>query len=171
MVAPHLDRCLDDESAAWFVGGKGTDTDRERVDAHLDACAPCRRRIAALALVSPPVTSFIAAGEAMDNLRTEPMPPPVRSRDGGTIPALGERIGRYVVLRTLGRGGMGVVVAAHDPELDRQVAIKLVHPTLWRTASREARELLRSEARAMARLVHPNVVTVHDLGTIDDQLF
>jgi len=180
MAVPDLDRCLDDESAAWFVGGHAREHDRQRVESHLDDCAACRRRIAALALASPPVQSFVA----LDGVATEPAEDDatIRARrrapagstppraDAG-IPGLGERVGRYVVLRTLGRGGMGVVVAAHDPELDRQVAIKLVHPALWRTASHEARELLRQEARAMARLVHPNVVAVHDLGTIRDQLF
>ena len=89
----------------------------------------------------------------------------------GGVPALGDRIGRYVALRVLGEGGMGVVIAAHDPELERQVAIKLVHPSVWRAATGEARDQLRDEARAMARLIHPNVVAVHDLGTVGDQLF
>jgi serine/threonine protein kinase len=84
---------------------------------------------------------------------------------------LGDRVGRYVPLRVIGRGGTGIVIAAHDPELDRQVAIKLVHPQVWRVASPEERDLLRQEARAMARLVHPNVVAVHDLGTVGEQLF
>src|SRR5262245_22534686 len=83
----------------------------------------------------------------------------------------GDRIGRYIVVRTIGSGGMGVVLAAHDPELDRQVAIKLVRQEVWREASMQSRELLRAEARAMARIVHPNVIAVHDIGAFDDQLF
>src|SRR5688572_2847389 len=89
----------------------------------------------------------------------------------GAAPAPGDRLGRYVVERQLGRGGMGLVVAAHDPELDRRIAIKLVQPRLWQGASEDARELLRREAQAMARLSHPNVVAVHDVGTFGDQLF
>src|SRR5262249_30503609 len=87
------------------------------------------------------------------------------------VPAAGERLGRYIVLRTLGTGGMGVVVAAHDPELDRSVAIKLVRADFWQQASDAARAQLRREAQSMARLEHPNVAGVHDLGTHDGHLF
>jgi tRNA A-37 threonylcarbamoyl transferase component Bud32 len=79
-------------------------------------------------------------------------------------PMPGERLGRYVVLHPLGAGGMGTVVAAHDPELDRSVAIKLVRAGFWTDASDAARAQLRREAQAMARLAHPNVVGVHDVG-------
>lgn len=68
--------------------------------------------------------------------------------------------GRYVILERLGAGGMGVVYAAYDRELDRRVALKLLHPTEDPTA----RQRLLREAQAMARLTHPNVVTVHDVG-------
>ncbi|MCA9715691.1 MAG: serine/threonine protein kinase [Myxococcales bacterium] len=67
---------------------------------------------------------------------------------------------------------MGVVYAAYDPELDRKVAVKLVRASVVssRRASR-ARERLLREAQAMARLAHPNVVTVHDVGEHDGQVF
>src|SRR5262249_48358345 len=67
----------------------------------------------------------------------------------------------------LGQGGMATVYAAHDPELDRKVAIKLLHAD--RGAAATAR--LVREAQAMARLTHPNVVVVHEVGTFDDQPF
>ncbi|HTJ47727.1 MAG TPA: serine/threonine-protein kinase [Kofleriaceae bacterium] len=86
-------------------------------------------------------------------------------------PSPGERLGRYIVLRTLGTGGMGTVVAAHDPELDRSVAIKVVRAGFWTHASDAARAQLRREAQAMARLTHPNVVAVHDVGAHGDHLF
>src|SRR5689334_1111615 len=75
-----------------------------------------------------------------------------------------EQIGRYRIERRLGSGGMGVVHAAHDPELDRRVALKVLHE------SRGQARLLR-EAQAMARLRHPNVLTVHDVGVSDDRVF
>jgi tetratricopeptide (TPR) repeat protein len=164
-MASAIDRpCLDDELAARFASGAATPVEIADIESHLDGCATCRRTVAALAAGAAPVLhSFVHP----DHLDTEP----VEALSETTAPDAGARIGRYVTLGTLGRGGMGVVVAAHDPELDRRIAIKLVHPALWRTASEKARELLRAEARAMARLVHPNVVTVHDLGTVGDQLF
>ncbi|KFE62212.1 hypothetical protein DB31_4318 [Hyalangium minutum] len=82
--------------------------------------------------------------------------------------APGVRIGRYVVDRVLGQGGMGAVYLAHDPELDRRVAIKLLHPAL---SNPENRARLLREAQAMARVHHAHVVTVHDVVTWEDQLF
>lgn len=79
--------------------------------------------------------------------------------------ARGDIVGRYLVLRTLGRGGMGTVYAAHDPELDRTVALKIVR----RRGSGGTR--LRDEAQTLARLSHPNVVTVHDVGDLPDGVF
>jgi len=70
------------------------------------------------------------------------------------------QLGHYRLLRPIGVGGFGTVYAAHDPRLDRTVAIKLLHPE--HAAARP--ELLLREAQAMARLSHPNVVTVHDVG-------
>jgi serine/threonine protein kinase len=80
----------------------------------------------------------------------------------------GERLGRYVVLDVLGEGGMGTVYAAFDAELDRKLAVKLLHAQLTRgDESLEARRRLLREAQAMAKLSHPNVVAIHDVGTID----
>jgi tetratricopeptide (TPR) repeat protein len=81
--------------------------------------------------------------------------------------ARGTRLDRYVVLALRGRGGMGVVLEAFDPELDRKVAIKLLRP---RGDPSEAKRLLR-EGRALARLRHPAVATIHDVGTRDDRMF
>src|SRR5713226_4366130 len=81
-------------------------------------------------------------------------------------------LGRYVVTEKLGGGGMGVVYAAHDPELDRKVAIKLMLPLLSDSGSAsEGRARLLREAQAMARLSHPNVIAVHDVGTFGEQVF
>jgi tetratricopeptide (TPR) repeat protein len=82
--------------------------------------------------------------------------------------AAGTQIGRYVIVRWLGRGGMGVVYAARDSELGRTVALKLVRP---RVDIEAMHARLHREARAMARLSHRNVVPVFDIGTHDGQLF
>ncbi len=96
----------------------------------------------------------------------------VSSADGLEVsddePVVG-RIGRFNVLHKLGEGGMGVVYAAHDQDLDRHVAIKLLRTTDGDLGPARAR-LLR-EARAMAKLSHPNVITIYDVGTVDDRIF
>ena len=84
--------------------------------------------------------------------------------------ARGATIGRYLVLERLGAGGMGVVYAAYDPELDRKVAVKLLHSGGARDPETGRARLLR-EAQAMAKLAHPNVVAVHDVGTFGDEVF
>jgi len=84
----------------------------------------------------------------------------------GALPGAGLTIGRYAVSTELGRGAMGLVLLAHDPVLQRQVALKFLRPDLKLDAGE--RELLmqrmRQEARAMARLNHPGIVALHDLG-------
>ena len=80
----------------------------------------------------------------------------------------GAVLGRYMVIEPIGSGGMGLVYRAYDPELDRHVAIKLLRSALWDS---EGRLRLLREAQAMARLSHPNVVTVHDVGTFGSQVF
>jgi len=77
------------------------------------------------------------------------------------------QIGRFEVVRRIGAGGMGVVYEARDPQLDRHVALKVIDP---KGSGRPERRLLR-EARSVARLSHPNAVTVHDAGTDGDNLW
>ena len=82
-------------------------------------------------------------------------------------PAAPLLIGRFAVLDRIGAGGMGTVYAAYDDTLDRKVAVKVLHGT----ASEEARERMLREARAMARLSHPNIVTVHEVGEHEGRVF
>ncbi|MBI4859284.1 MAG: serine/threonine protein kinase [Candidatus Riflebacteria bacterium] len=78
-------------------------------------------------------------------------------------------IGRYAVKGEMGRGGMGVVYCAHDPVLDRPVALKVLSKVL--SSDQEFRERFLREARAIARIEHPNVVKIHDAGEEDGQPF
>ncbi len=80
----------------------------------------------------------------------------------------GQRIGRFVIRKHLGEGGMGVVLAGHDPELGRRVAIKLVRTDVDRPPYRAR---LMREAQAMARLEHPNVVRLYEIGSEQGRLF
>ena len=81
------------------------------------------------------------------------------------------RIGRFVVLERIGAGAMGMVYAAYDPELDRKIALKLVRFDGVLAGLADARERVLDEARAAARLSHPNVVSVFDVGTYDGHIY
>jgi len=130
---------------------------------------------------APPTEPVAAAAPAS----TVPLPPPVRSprsntgedsEDGG--PRFdpqkferGARMGRYMLLKPLGEGGMGVVYAAYDPELDRKVALKLLRTDPQGPEPTAGRARLLREAQAMARISHPNVCAVYDAGTFQEQIF
>jgi tetratricopeptide (TPR) repeat protein/predicted Ser/Thr protein kinase len=105
-----------------------------------------------------------------DERKTEPAGTITDSQDPSPVTqkAYGHRVafGRYILLERLGSGGMGDVYSAYDPELDRKVALKVLRQEAalqqWR---------LRREAQALARLQHPNVVAVFDVGVVHDQGF
>lgn len=103
----------------------------------------------------------------------EPLRQALQQRLFGTDHASGRRVGRYVLQHKLGAGGMGEVFCAHDPELERTVAIKLIR---LRDSDTEAsimrrRTRMLREAQALARVRHPNVVTVFDVGIHQNELF
>jgi len=113
-------------------------------------------------------TASSEAGTVVDlaQVRAEPWPQPPE------LLARGATLGRYVVLDRIGRGGMGAVYAAYDPELDRKVALKMVQPRRTRAQPQPAQQtrLLR-EAQALAQVSHPNVVAIHDVGSVGGQVF
>ncbi len=128
--------CPDENTLLRFARG-AAGAELPALEAHLDGCEQCRRAIAA------------AASE-----QTLPTSPSSHELTPG------QRVNRYEVERELGRGGMGVVYQARDVTLDRRVALKLLHAR--RDEAAQAR-LLR-EAQVMAKLAHPNVVPVFELG-------
>jgi hypothetical protein len=81
------------------------------------------------------------------------------------MPPIPKTIGRYDIVELVGRGGMGVLYRAHDPQLERDVALKMMHVDF--TLDTTARERFQREAKAIARLQHRNVVTIHELGEVD----
>ena len=87
--------------------------------------------------------------------------------------ARGQSVGRYLILEPLGQGAMGVVYAAYDADLDRRIALKLVRPGAQTAGSARQMYMERMvrEARAMARLAHANVVTIYEVGILDDAVF
>ncbi len=98
-------------------------------------------------------------------------PPPLRPPVAPAPLVRGDSVGRYIILDRLGAGGMGVVYAAYDPELDRRVAIKLLlaAESAFEESTGQAR--LVREAQALARLSHPNVIAVYDVGTHEAGVF
>jgi serine/threonine protein kinase len=80
-----------------------------------------------------------------------------------------QKIGKFEILAALGRGAMGTVYRARDPVLDRPVALKTVAPELLSNVDALAR--FQREARAAARLQHPNIVTIYELGNVEGALF
>jgi serine/threonine protein kinase/tetratricopeptide (TPR) repeat protein len=102
----------------------------------------------------------------------EPRRPPPNAAGDETGLLKGATIGRYVVLGLLGRGGMGEVYAAYDPELDRKIAVKLLRARGGSgEATADGKTRLLREAQAIARLSHPNVVVVYDVGTFRESVF
>jgi tetratricopeptide (TPR) repeat protein len=128
-------------------------------------------------------TESLAAADSSPSLSSGPSPSAATVIVGRVIdsqpdaehapePEPGARFGRYVILERLGQGGMGVVYGAYDSDLDRKVAIKILR-TRGRLAEgvTEGRARLLREAKAMAKLQHPHVVAVHDVGTLGGRVF
>jgi len=107
---------------------------------------------------SPSTDATLAGSSDSPHHKSEPASDPIP----------GEFVGRYLVLSRVGAGAMGVVFAAYDPELDRRVAVKLLQR---RRLGSTADGRLQREAQALARLNHPNVVAVHDVGSHDGRVF
>jgi tetratricopeptide (TPR) repeat protein len=107
----------------------------------------------------------VGADDETESVRTALDSPRPKEKRAKSDPAFtrGTLIGRYIVVEQLGEGGMGVVYSAFDPELNRKIALKLV-------TSGDQQRMLR-EAQALARLSHPNVVAIHDVGTAQERVF
>jgi predicted Ser/Thr protein kinase len=148
--APATIPCLDENAVALYLSEDTRDDEREAVRTHLDTCDQCRELVAGL------VRTLVSAEPDDKTARTLPR---------------GTNLARYVVLDPIGRGGMGVVYSAYDPELDRKVALKILRTDLATSAAGMGRSHLLAEAQAMARLSHPNIITVFDVGTWQDEVF
>ncbi|MGE6758187.1 serine/threonine-protein kinase [Corallococcus interemptor] len=93
------------------------------------------------------------------------------SRGGESQRLSSRQVGRFVPLKVLGQGGMGVVYAAYDPDLDRKVALKLLRVKGGHEDLEQGRARLLREAQAMARISHPNVIPVFEVGQWDQQVY
>jgi hypothetical protein len=147
----HTAACPGETDLLAFADGELPEGAREQVARHLETCGACVRLVGRIA--------GRAEGGAPPG--TTEAPEPLER---------GASIGRYVILAEAGRGGMSEVYAAYDPKLDRRVALKILGTTAL-TPDERARVRLLREAKAIAKLSHPNVVTVHDAGTVGDRIF
>ena len=138
--------CVDENAAVALLAGKLAASESAELLAHAADCDSCRQLVAALA----------RATTWTNGERPAPAPRADRRR--------GDPVGRYMLLGHLGEGGMGVVYLGYDPDLDRRVALKFLRD------AGDRQRLLR-EAKAIASLSHPHVVSVYDVGTAGDELF
>ena len=154
---------LSEERVAAYVRGELSPAEREQVEAAIDREPEWLEVVALLARESPPRTLLpqSTGGSSDDRCAVDRL-----EREQAARLRPGTRLGRYHVEHPIGHGGMGVVHAAYDPELDRHVAIKLL-----RTRAPDAHSRLLREARALARLSDPHVNTVYDVGTFEGGVF
>jgi hypothetical protein len=141
--------CPDANTLAAYVEGQLDPALRDDVVRHLDTCEACLA-IAAIGSQAATVTSTETGG----------------SVEGDPLAA--GRLGRYEIISVLGTGGMGIVYLARDPQLERRIALKVIRRG---SADAPARARLVREARVMARLSHPNIVTVFDAGETDGEAY
>ncbi len=142
-----VDGCPSDKTLAAHVAGALDDAGADALRGHLDDCATCRELLVAIAHGTPPNTSLDHVPEAA-----------IGGPCAGVPVELPER---FAIEHILGQGGMGRVYAARDTELDRRVAVKVMRHDVGSEAL--AARLVR-ESRLMARLSHPGVVTIYDVG-------
>ncbi|AGC48586.1 serine/threonine protein kinase [Myxococcus stipitatus DSM 14675] len=147
-------RCPTTENLLAFGRGLLRGDEATALQGHLDECPSCRVLVAeAVASVDEGVSQ----------------PPAALS---SSFLGRGDVLGRYVVMERIGAGGMGVVYAARDPELHRKVALKILRfDTVQPARLAESQARLLREAQATARVVHPNVVAIHDFGRVDERVF
>ncbi len=168
--------CLDENELSSHLARRLGAEETARVAAHLDECPRCADLLAMLARAYPAepsvgtVTKPVTAGaQGTPSITTDDTAPHLPDVALDAPPAA---IGRYVIVGPLGSGGMGVVFAAYDPKLDRKVAIKVLRQRATsEEAARDAQSMLMREARTMARVSHPNVLAVHDVGAHEGHVF
>ena len=164
-LVPDNSVCLDAGTAAEFLQGLLLPVAAECVEQHIDACSLCRRHLSELVRTlgsQAPVCDKGPEITSPSDSKIEPVPNPIR----------GVVIGRFLVLHLIGAGAMGLVFAAYDPDLDRKVALKLLRRTEGReTDAALTQDRLRAEAKSMARLSHPNIVPLYEVGRYGDGLF
>jgi len=143
--------CLTPEELTAFHLGDLPEAALEELAAHLESCPHCEAAARALDTISDPVMAAYRESALAAPLSAPAAPP--------------ERVGEYEILGELGRGGMGVVYKARHRKLQRIVALKMLLGGSFVTSEERAR--FRTEAEAVARLRHPNIVQIYEVGEHD----
>lgn len=152
--------CPGDDTVARFMGGSLSSADDLEMRAHIDECVDCRRLIADVGVLGKSGVETAGAGEGS---------PATRHAQQEHILGPGAVIGaKYQVLRVLGTGGMGKVLAARHLELGQTVAIKVMHPEM--AADPDSVKRFMREGRAAALLKSDHAVRIHDVGRLPSGL-
>lgn len=148
-----MNDCPDETRVGDFLEGRLTPTDEAVLDEHIDVCASCRELAANLCRL-----------QSAQSLEATPFDPYADLMSGS-------HAGRYSILKLIGRGSMGTVYEAYDPKLDRKIALKTVYAGA-QYSQQVLTTRLGQEARALAKLSHSNVISVFDVGELNNgQLF
>ena len=161
--------CLRDHQFQTFANklAKKEPVDPRHRD-HIRGCTRCQIELRRYTITDP------NTNQAAPTLNSEPATllgatfaptPPLEDIDRGVA------VGRYVVLSKLSQGAMGVVFSAYDPELDRRVALKLLRNDVQGLDDATRRRRFFREAQALARVTHPNVITIFDIGSYGPYAF
>lgn len=159
--------CLSEDLLLAFLERRLLGEERALASEHLSACSECRSLVADAApafadttatRLTPTKASAVDEAAVLHQRSSRKLVP-------------GSPVARYVIRERIGSGGMGIVYLAHDPQLGRDVALKLVRHVRAEAGRAVVSQRLLREARAMARVTHPNVVTVYDAGEVDGQVF
>lgn len=145
--------CPTEAELQALLEGRLAGSEAAAARAHLDTCHEC---------------AAVAAAYVADAPSPDVTIPP---RPIGDLLQRGDAVGRFMILDLLGTGSMGVVYTAFDPQLNRRVALKFLRQaSTARGLQDEANLRMLREAQAMARLSHPNVVSVYEVQQLDGQL-
>ncbi len=185
----QAERCATENELLAFAEGQLRGENHTWVERHVDGCSDCADLLAeVLRDDSVPGSDRRTGDHEPDDLppRSRDRPELATMVDGGldrtpvvalrqalaSDSAQGLRLGRYLLLERLGQGAMGFVYTAYDPELARTVALKVIRPELDGGKNRgAARARLIREAQAAARIEHPNLVAIYEVGQADDEAY
>ncbi|HLL20963.1 MAG TPA: serine/threonine-protein kinase, partial [Kofleriaceae bacterium] len=159
--------CLPAEVVDALLAGHLDGEAARRAHAHVDTCGDCRVLVGQLAKDALGKDETLASNETLATGETALENTRPREHRVMAMPA---RIDRYSIVKRLGAGGMGIVYLADDDELKRKVVIKLLRTETLEGSAADRARLLR-EAQAMAKVSHPNVVPIYDVGVYEERVF